>query len=71
MFLFVNYDASRVRQGVFRTGVTPTALQLQGNFSAGTKIINDPLSGAPFPGNIIPPAIESDFSGPGEVFPAR
>ena len=54
MFLFVNYDASRVRQGVFRTGVVPTPLQLQGNFSAGTKVINDPLTGAPFPGNIIP-----------------
>jgi hypothetical protein len=54
MFLFANYDASRVRQGLFRSGVVPTPLQLQGNFSGGTKVINDPLTGAPFPGNMIP-----------------
>ncbi|MEO7649719.1 MAG: TonB-dependent receptor, partial [Bryobacteraceae bacterium] len=55
MFLFANYDASRIRQGLFRTGVTPTPLQLQGNFAGFSKTLNDPNTGAPFPGNIIPP----------------
>jgi hypothetical protein len=54
MFIFGNYDGSRIWQGLFRSGVTPTPLQLQGNFSAGTKTINDPLSGVPFPNNTIP-----------------
>ena len=30
MFLFGNYDGSRIRQGVFRSGVVPTAGQLGG-----------------------------------------
>lgn len=54
MFIFGNYDGSRIRQGVFRTGVVPTPLQAQGNFSGGTRTINDPLTGAPFPNNTIP-----------------
>jgi hypothetical protein len=56
MFLFANYDGSRIRQGLFRSGVVPTPLQLQGNFGGGTKVINDPLTGAPFPNNTIPAA---------------
>ena len=54
MFLFGNYDGSRIRQGVFRTGVVPTAAQLGGDFSGFNKIIKDPITGLPFPNNIIP-----------------
>lgn len=54
MFLFGNCDGSRIRQGLFRSGVVPTPAQLQGNFSGGSKTINDPLTGAPFPNNVIP-----------------
>src|SRR5215467_11983500 len=35
------------------TTVVPTAAQRQGNFS-GSRTINDPATGQPFPGNIIP-----------------
>jgi hypothetical protein len=54
MFLFGNYDGSRVRQGAFRTGVVPTAAQLAGNFSGYSKTIRDPRTTQPFPDNVIP-----------------
>ena len=54
MFLFGNYDGSRIRQGVFRTGVVPTAAQLGGNFTGYGKVIRDPQTTLPFPDNIIP-----------------
>lgn len=54
MFLFGNYDATRIRQGVFRTGMVPTAAQLGGNFSGYNKTIRDITVGQPFAGNIIP-----------------
>jgi len=62
-FFFVDYQATR------KTGVgsqttpgtlilsVPTAAQRRGDFSApGNNIIYDPLTGLPFPGNIIPPS---------------
>lgn len=54
MFLFGNYDGSRVRQGAFRTGMVPTTAQMGGNFAGFSKTIRDIQSGQPFPGNIIP-----------------
>jgi hypothetical protein len=54
MFLFGNYDGSRIRQGLFRTGVVPTASQLAGDFSGLSKVIRDPQTTVPFPNNIIP-----------------
>lgn len=39
--------------GPFRRTM-PTRAELSGNFSARTAVINDPLTGQPFPGNIIP-----------------
>jgi hypothetical protein len=54
MFLFGNYDGSRIRSGAFRTGVVPTAAQLGGNFAGYSKTIRDPQTGQPFPNNIIP-----------------
>jgi hypothetical protein len=56
MFLFGNYDGSRVRQGAFRTGLVPTAAQMSGNFAGFSKTIKDPQTGVPFPNNIIPTA---------------
>src|SRR5262245_49565436 len=47
MFLFGNYDGSRIRQGVFRTGVVPTGTQIGGDFTGYSKTIRDPLTGAP------------------------
>src|SRR5258708_4446385 len=54
MFLFGNYDGSRIRQGVFRSGVVPTPAQLRGDFSGFNKVIKDPVSGLPFANNVIP-----------------
>lgn len=54
MFLFGNYDGSRIRQGAFRTAMVPTADQIGGNFAGFSKTIRDPQTGQPFPGNIIP-----------------
>jgi hypothetical protein len=53
MFLFADYEGSRIRQGLFRSAFVPTTQQLAGNFSGFSKAIKDPLTGAPFPDNII------------------
>ncbi len=55
MFIFGNYDGSRIRNGAFRTGMVPTAAQMGGNFSGYNKVIRDVRAGnTPFPNNIIP-----------------
>ncbi len=56
MFLFGNYDGSRIRQGLFRTGVVPTADQMLGNFAGYVRAIRDIDSAGltPYPGNVIP-----------------
>ena len=54
MFLFGNYDGSRVRQGLFRSAMVPTTDQLTGNFANFSKVIRDPQTRLPFPNNIIP-----------------
>jgi hypothetical protein len=62
-FLFAQ-EYVRFRREVTSSGVVPTALMRQGNFSellnptnsffGGVRTINDPMTGAPFPGNVIP-----------------
>lgn len=54
MFLFGNYDGSRIRQGLFRSGAVPTADQIGGNFAGFNKVIRDPQTTQPFAGNVIP-----------------
>ena len=64
-FFFFNYEGMRERQGNVITRTSPTAAMLQGDFSARSNIIYDPLTTAanpagtgtvrtPFPGNRIP-----------------
>jgi hypothetical protein len=56
-FFFVDYQATRRRS--FDTAIysVPTPAQRAGDFSGdGNNIIYDPLTGEPFPGNIIPPS---------------
>ncbi len=36
------------------TSLVPTAAQRQGNFSGYSRVLRDPLTGQPFPGNVIP-----------------
>ncbi len=70
LFVFGSYEGLRIRQESLATGAFPlTANERAGNFS-GQKAVNDPLTGAPFPGNIIPtsrfdPAAQSILDRPG------
>src|SRR5689334_14555271 len=53
-FFFGDYQAHRETQGVTALSTVPTLLMRQGNFSELTRVIYDPTTGQPFPGNIIP-----------------
>jgi hypothetical protein len=57
MFM-INYQLRRSRNGTTQIGTMPTALERSGDFSQayaqGPMTIYDPLSGAPFPNNLIP-----------------
>src|SRR5438132_3535999 len=52
-FFFADYAGLRVRQGQTYTTTVPTLAMRQGDFS-GLAPIFDPLTGLPFPNNIIP-----------------
>jgi hypothetical protein len=54
-FFFGDYQGMRLDQGRTVTLTVPTALMRQGNFSEvpNARIV-DPLTGQPFPGNVIP-----------------
>ncbi|MBS1798413.1 MAG: TonB-dependent receptor [Acidobacteria bacterium] len=55
LFFFGSGEWLRIRQGVATSSVfPPTAAQRTGDFSAITTPIKNPLTGTPFPGNIIP-----------------
>ena len=63
LFFLWAQEYIRYRREVTSTGVVPTPLMRTGNFSellapnplfTGTRAINDPNTGQPFPGNIIP-----------------
>lgn len=56
-FFFGDYEALRVIQGVsFTDRMVPTVAEKTGDFSAltGIETITDPVTGIPFPGNVIP-----------------
>jgi outer membrane receptor protein involved in Fe transport len=50
-FFFGDFEATRITQGVLRTGHVATENERNGLFAAA---ITDPLTGLPFPGNQIP-----------------
>src|SRR4029077_21144286 len=55
LFFFVGEEWKKIRR--FSTPALrtlPTSAMRNGNFSALTTVIKDPLTGQPFPGNIIP-----------------
>jgi outer membrane receptor protein involved in Fe transport len=52
LFAFGYYEGYRADRGITQTLVVPTADQRNGNF--GSTTIRDPLTGLPFPGNVIP-----------------
>jgi hypothetical protein len=53
-FFFADYQGMRINQGQSYLSTVPSALMRQGNFSEINRPIYDPLTGQPFPGNIIP-----------------
>jgi hypothetical protein len=55
-FFFADYQGMRIDQGQTYLSTVPSEAMRQGNFSEINRPIYDPLTGAPFPGNIIPPS---------------
>ena len=54
-FFFIDYQATRRRSADTGIFSVPTVAQRNGDFSGeGNNVIYDPLTGEPFPGNIIP-----------------
>ena len=53
-FFMLSYEGRRQKQESSATNIVLTPAQRQGDFSATSARITDPLSGEPFPGNIIP-----------------
>lgn len=62
VFFFGNYEGSRVRRGLTRNTVVPSAAFRAGDFSALTATLRDPLTQAPLPGNRIPASAISPVS---------
>jgi hypothetical protein len=53
-FYFVDFQGYRVTQGQTFLSTVPSARMRLGDFSEINRIIYDPLTGQPFPGNVIP-----------------
>jgi hypothetical protein len=53
-FFFGSYQGLRVEQGQTYLSTVPSEAMRQGNFSEINRVIYDPLTGQPFPGNSIP-----------------
>lgn len=60
-FFLANFEGTRIRSGIDRFANVPTADMLAGRFTTAVK---DPLTGQPFPGNVIP---ETRFSRVGNL----
>ncbi|MBI1786238.1 MAG: TonB-dependent receptor [Acidobacteria bacterium] len=55
-FFFLNYEGQRIRQGRTFNALVPSDAFRQGDFSALSATVRDPLTGDPFTGNRIPAA---------------
>ena len=53
-FFFTDYQGHRETQGQTFLSTVPSMAMRAGNFSELTRVIYDPTTGQPFPGNIIP-----------------
>jgi hypothetical protein len=53
-FFFASYQGYRVSQGQTFLSTVPSERMRQGDFSEVNRVIYDPLTGQPFPGNQIP-----------------
>ncbi|MCL4402294.1 MAG: carboxypeptidase regulatory-like domain-containing protein, partial [Acidobacteria bacterium] len=54
MFFFGSFEGTRDAQPITRTKTIPEPSIRGGNFAGIPVVVNDPLSGAPFPDNVIP-----------------
>jgi hypothetical protein len=61
-FFFGTFEGFKSRRGLAAGAQVPTQAQLNGDFSADPNPIIDPLTGLPFPGNIIPSVRISDVA---------
>ena len=55
-FFFSDYQGWRVKQDLTLVSTVPSEEMRRGNFSELTRVIYDPQTRAPFPGNVIPAA---------------
>jgi carboxypeptidase family protein len=53
-FFFTNYQGWRIKQGQTYLITVPSDKMRAGDFSEVNRVIYDPLTGQPFPGNVIP-----------------
>ena len=53
-FFFASYEGTRESQGLPVNLTVPSASMKRGDFSAVRNVLYDPLTGQPFPGNVIP-----------------
>jgi hypothetical protein len=53
-FFFTNYQGLRIAQGQTYLSTVPSAKMRAGDFSEINRVIFDPLTNQPFPGNVIP-----------------
>ena len=53
-FFFADYQGLRITSGQTYLSTVPSLKMRQGDFSEINRVIYDPLTGQPFPGNIIP-----------------
>jgi len=53
-FFFADYQGLRINSGPTYLSTVPTAKMRNGDFSELNRVIYDPTTGQPFPGNIIP-----------------
>ncbi|MEO5820366.1 MAG: carboxypeptidase-like regulatory domain-containing protein, partial [Vicinamibacteraceae bacterium] len=53
-FFFASYEGMREQQGLVFNNTVPTTAMRGGDYSASSRIIHDPITRQPFPGNVIP-----------------
>lgn len=57
VFAFFSYQRTAIRQNPINSAVVLTAAQRNGNFSASSKQLTNPATGAAFPGNQVPTSL--------------
>ncbi|MGO8749394.1 MAG: carboxypeptidase regulatory-like domain-containing protein [Thermoguttaceae bacterium] len=56
-FIFGDWEKTNIRQAQSAVSTIPTVAEKSGNFSQETKALTNPVTGTPFPGNIIAPSL--------------